>query len=213
MQHRLISFLTEETSTKSAIIEDLLPLASLTTDQDREDRAAQSSPGEHTAIVGQDTFQHVPEYNDHLRGKAQLLSPPNEESASVSEVREVAVPPHPSTVVLRRFKDVPHKTLGSEYHPALQHLPGPMHTIIEDGNFESNPDKAIILEEQALMTENARTRPIERTLKQFGYEVWQRIVPVDLYHTLKDASTTFPPVSAAEEIPTVAHSFYSYPTR
>lgn len=101
-------------STNSAIVDDLPPFATLTTDEDRERKAERNSPGTYNVVVNPDSFQHMPEYSDDPDIKSLRLSPLRRGSLAASlasslgkdsPIDAVSLSGDPNIVVLTRFED------------------------------------------------------------------------------------------------------------
>lgn len=145
-----------EVSTRSTGADDLPPFASLTTDEEREKKAERSSPGTYNVVVNQESFQHLPKYNDDAGDRKEFLSPLSRRSlatsltSSAGRDSSTVAKPHSddlSVVVLPRFEDISSCGTFSFNNPRSPLSPSAKHTIIKDEELE----EAIITEEPDLM--------------------------------------------------------------
>jgi hypothetical protein len=201
-----------ETSVGSAPLDDLPPFASLTTDEDREKKAERSSPGTYNVVVNQDSFQHLPEYNDDPEIKREFLSPLRRGSVATSLgsslSREAAgdgasVSGDPNIIVLPRFEDVTRRGTFSSNQAR-----SPISPILKHPNIKSEDlEEAIMTEEPETMVESSRLGREARYLRQFRQVVWRQLVPAEpdqrdgmvrsSANILEAAATVFPPLHHA----------------
>lgn len=198
-----------EASTGSAVVDDLPPFASLTTDEDREKKAERSSPGTYNVVVNQDSFQHLPEYNDDPELKKELLSPLRRGSIATSlassagrdsAAEGVAVPGDPNIVVLPRFEDAARRGTFSSKDPRSPISPSTKHAFIKS----EDPDEAVITNELDPINNVGRMGQDARYLRQFRHVVWKQLVPAEpdqrdgmmrsSVNVLEAAANIFPPL-------------------
>jgi len=201
-----------ENSAGNAALDDLPPFANLTSDEDREKKAERSSPGTYNVVVNQDSFQHLPEYNDDADIKRELLSPMRRGSLATSlgsslsreaAVEGVAVPGDPNIVVLPRFEDVTRRGTFSSNQARSPISPITKHVLIKT----EDTDDAVITEEPETMTDSAQASQEARYLRQFRQVVWRQLVPAEpdqrdgmrrsSVNTLEAAAAVFPPLHHA----------------
>jgi hypothetical protein len=201
-----------EVSTGSTGADDLPPFAALTTDEEREKKAERSSPGTYNVVVNQDSFQHLPEYNDDAESRKEFLSPLRRGSIATSLTSSAGrdsstdAKPHsedPNVVVLPRFEDISRRGTFSSNNPRSPLSPPPKTTIIKD----EDPEEAIITEEPDLMDERDSAQDA-KYLHQFRHVVWKQLVPAEpdqrdgmmrsSVHVLEAAAHSFPPVSPVD---------------
>jgi hypothetical protein len=198
-----------EVGTGSTGADDLPPFASLTTDEEREKKAERCSPGTYNVVVNQESFQHLPEYNDDAEGRKELLSPLRRGSLATSLTSSAGrdsstdAKPHsegPSVVVLPRFEDISSRGTFSFNNPRSLLSPSAKHTIIKDEELK----EAIITEEPDLM--DARDSAQDAKYQhQFRHVVWKQLVLAESdqrdgmmrssVNVLEAAASVFPPVS------------------
>lgn len=173
-----------ENSTGSAPVDDLPAFATLTTDEDREKKAERSNPGTYNVVVNQDSFQHLPEYNDDADVKRELLSPLRRGSIATSRassggresaVDGIAIPGDPNVVVLPRFEDVTRRGTFSSKEPRSPISPIARPSIIK----KEDQEEAIMTEEPTTMTDAIDTDQDARYLRQFRQVVWRQLVPAE----------------------------------
>ncbi|KAJ9604972.1 hypothetical protein H2200_010361 [Cladophialophora chaetospira] len=201
-----------ETSVGSAPLDDLPPFASLTTDEDREKKAERSSPGTYNVVVNQDSFQHLPEYNDDPEIKREFLSPLRRGSVATSLgsslSREAAAEGasasgDPNIIVLPRFEDVTRRGTFSSNQARSPISPILKHPAIKSEDLE----EAIITEEPETMAESSRLGREAHYLRQFRQVVWRQLVPAEpdqrdgmvrsSANILEAAASVFPPLHHA----------------
>ena len=198
-----------DVSTDSTDADDLPLFASLTTDEEREKKAERSSPGTYNVVVNQESFQHLPEYNDEAEYRKEILSPLRRGSlattltSSAGRDSSTDAKPHsedPNVVVLPRFEDVSRRGTVSFNNPRSPLSPTAKHTIIKDEELE----EAIITEKPDLM--GARDSAQDAKYQhQFHHVVWKQLVPAESdqrdsmmrssVNVLEAAANVFPPVS------------------
>lgn len=172
-----------EVSTGSTGADDLPPFASLTTDEEREKKAERSSPGTYNVVVNQESFQHLPEYNDDAESRKEFLSPLRRGSVATSLTSSAgrdssadAKPQSedPNVVVLPRFEDISRRGTFSSNNPRSPLSPPTKHTIIKDEDSE----EAIITEEPDSMDARDSAQDA-KYLHQFRHVVWKQLVPAE----------------------------------
>ncbi len=198
-----------ETSVGSATLDDLPPFATLTTDEDREKKAERSSPGTYNVVVNQDSFQHLPEYNDDPEIKREYLSPMRRGSLATSlgssrsreaPIDGVSASGDPNIIVLPRFEDVTRRGTFSSNQARSPISPIAKHAIIKTEDSE----EAIFTEEPETMDDSGRLSREARYLRQFRQVVWRQLVPAEpdqrdgmvrsSANILEAAAAVFPPV-------------------
>ena len=198
-----------ETSVGSAPLDDLPPFATLTTDEDREKKAERSSPGTYNVVVNQDSFQHLPEYNDDPEIKRELLSPIRRGSLATSlgsslsreaAIDGASISGDPNMIVLPRFEDVTRRGTFSSNQARSPISPVAKHAIIKSEELE----EAIISDEPETMDDSGRLSREARYLRQFRQVVWRQLVPAEpdqrdgmvraSANILEAAAAVFPPV-------------------
>lgn len=162
-----------ETSTGSAVADDLPPFAQLVSDEEREKKAERSNPGTYHVVVNPDSFQHLPEYSDDPDVKRERSFPLRRGSVATSltssigrdssQAEVVPIPGDPNVVVLPRFEDVLRRTASKD--PKSPTSPTLTRIKSEDDDHEAINDK-----------ESAE----ERYLRQFRNVVWKQLVPAEL---------------------------------
>lgn len=195
-------------STGSAIADDLLPFASLTTDEERERKAERSSPGTYHVIVNQDSFQHLLECSDAPDVKKELLSPPRRGSvvasfASNAPAVEGISSGDPNVVVLPRFQDVARHGISDPRSPISS---ATKHNFIKGKNL----DEAVVSEDPVSLDDTIPIDRYSRYLRQFRYVVWTQFVPTELdvrdgmvrpsANIFEDAAREFPPVRTLQAL-------------
>jgi len=172
-----------EASTGSTAADDLPPFASLTTDEEREKKAERSSPGTYNVVVNQDSFQHLPEYNDDAESRKEFLSPLRRGSVATSLTSSLGRDSSadgkqpredPNVVVLPRFEDISRRGTFSSNNPRSPLSPIAKHTIIKD----EDPEEAIMMEEPELIDERDSTQDA-KYLHQIRHVVWKQLVPAE----------------------------------
>jgi len=201
-----------ETSVGSAPLDYLPAFASLTTDEDRERKAERSSPGTYNVVVNQDSFQHLPEYNDDPEIKRELLSPLRRGSVATSlgsslsreaAVDSVSVSDDPNIIVLPRFEDVTRRGTFSSNQARSPISPVSKHSVIKTEDLE----EAVSTEELETMVESGQLGREARYLRHFRQVVWRQLVPAEpdqrdgmvrsSANILEAAATVFPPLQHA----------------
>ncbi|EXJ79209.1 hypothetical protein A1O3_08710 [Capronia epimyces CBS 606.96] len=202
-----------DASTGSAVVDDLPPFTSLTTDEEREKKAERASPGTYNVVVNQDSFQHLPEYNDDPDIKTEALSPLRRGSVATSLASSIgrdtavdgaSVSGDPNVVVLPRFEDAGRRnTFSHSKDTKSPPSPSTKHTIIK----AEETDGAILTEEPASIEDNQRIGQDARYLRQFRNVVWRQLVPFEReardgtipssVNVLETAARTFPPLHHA----------------
>ncbi|EXJ76002.1 uncharacterized protein A1O5_00510 [Cladophialophora psammophila CBS 110553] len=207
-----------ENSAGSAVVDDLPPFASLTTDEDREKKAGTSSPGTYNVVVGPQSFQHLPEYNDEPEIKRELLPTLRRGSIATSlasslgrepGVEAIPLSGDPNTVVLPRFQDVKRRSTFSSNRAHSPTSPIVRPAIIKSEAIIKIEDQeeAVLSEESDSLSETAGVGQEARYLRQFRQVVWKHLVPAELdqrdgmvrssVHILEHAANTFPPLHHA----------------
>ncbi|ETI29066.1 hypothetical protein G647_01519 [Cladophialophora carrionii CBS 160.54] len=201
-----------ENSAGSAPLDDLPPFASLTTDEEREKKAEKSSPGTYHVVVNQNSFQHLPEYNDDPEIKREMLSPIRRGSLATSQgsslsreagVEAIPVSGDPNIVVLPRFEDVTRRGTFSSNRAR-----SPISPLIKHENIKTEDlEEAVITEVPEAMAESSRVSHEARYLRQFRQVVWRQLVPAELdqrdgmvrssANILEAAAAVFPPLHHA----------------
>ncbi|KIW98855.1 uncharacterized protein Z519_00518 [Cladophialophora bantiana CBS 173.52] len=207
-----------ENSAGSAVVDDLPPFASLTTDEDREKKAETSSPGTYNVVVGPESFQHLPEYNDEPEIKRELLPTLRRGSIATSlasslgreaGVEAIPLSGDPNTVVLPRFQDVKRRSTFSS-----NRAHSPISPIVRSAIIKSeaiikieDQEEAVLSEESDSLSETAGVGQETRYLRQFRQVVWKHLVPAELdqrdgmvrssVHILEHAANSFPPLHHA----------------
>lgn len=216
-----------EASTGSTAADDLPPFASLTTDEEREKKAERSSPGTYNVVVNQDSFQHLPEYNDDAESRKEFLSPLRRASVATSLTSSLgrdsstdAKPSRedPNVVVLPRFEDISRRGTFSSNNPRSPLSPTTKNTIIKD----EDPEEAIMMEEPEVIDERDSSQDA-KYLHQIRHVVWKQLVPAEpdqrdgmvrsSVDVLEAAANVFAPVSVLILIlnPTLMFSSYTMP--
>ena len=198
-----------ENSAGDAPLDDLPPFANLTTDEDREKKAERSSPGTYNVVVNQDSFQHLPEYNDDPEIKRELLSPIRRGSLATSQdsslsreagAEGIPLPGDPNVIVLPRFEDVTRRGTFSSNQARSPISPLARNALIKTEDLE----EAVIAEEPETMVDAAEASREAKYFRQFREVVWRQLVPTEpdqrdgmvrsSVHILEAAATAFSPV-------------------
>jgi hypothetical protein len=202
-----------ETSIGSVPLDDLPPFATLTTDEDRERKAERSSPGTYNVVVNQDSFQHLPEYNDDADLKRERLSPVRRGSlapslgSSLGRVETngegIPVPGDPNVVVLPRFEDMSRRGTFSTNTARSPISPSIRHALVKSEDL----DEAVVTEEPVSMATSAQLRQEAKYFRQFRQVVWRQLVPAEpdaqdgmvrsSASILEATAAVYPPVSCA----------------
>jgi hypothetical protein len=162
-----------EASTGSAMIDDLPPFAQLVSDEDREKKAEQSSPGTYHVVVKPDSFQHLPEYSGNDALKQERLLPIRRGSFAASlasslgkesSTEGIPEPGDPNVVVLPRFEDVAKRTGKGPRSPACRALRR-VKTEEEECRQSSEPE---------------HEGNEEKYIRQFRQVVWKQLIPVEM---------------------------------
>jgi hypothetical protein len=200
-----------ETSAGSAVVDDLPSFASLTSDEDREKKAKRCSPGTYNVVVNQDSFHHLPEYNDDPEARRELLSrlrrgsiPTSLASSAGREfsMKGVAAPGDPNIVVLPRFEGVVRRgTFSSNESPISSTA---KNTIIKG----EEQDEVVIDEELSSVNDADSMSQDSKYLIQFRHVVWRQLVPAEpdqrdgmvrpSVSVLEAAANGFPPVRRSD---------------
>ncbi|OAG42177.1 hypothetical protein AYO21_03631 [Fonsecaea monophora] len=207
-----------ENSPGSAEVDDLPPFANLTTDEEREKKAGRSSPGTYNVVVNPNSFQHLPEYNDDLDVKREVLLPPRRGSVATSlgsslgreqAAEVIPVSGDPNTVVLPRFQDVRRRGTFSSNRARSPISPTARHAIIKDEAVVKieDQDEAVLSEDSDFMTESSTVGQEARYLRQFRQVVWKHLVPAEpdqrdgmvrsSVTIMEHAASSFPPLHHA----------------
>lgn len=200
-----------EASTGSVAADDLPPFALLTTDEDREKKAERSSAGTYNVVVNQESFQHLPEYNDDAESRKEFLSPLRRGSVATSLTsslgRDSSTDTKPSredpnVIVLSRFEDISRRGTFSSNNPRSPLSPTAKHTIIKD----EDPEEAIMTEEPDLIDTRDSSQDA-KYLDQIRHVVWKQLVPAEpdqrdgmvrsSVNVLEAAANVFAPVSTS----------------
>lgn len=171
-----------ETSAGSAVVDDLPPFASLTTDEDREKKAERSSPGTYNVVVNQDSFHHLPEYNDDPEGKRELLlsslrrcSIATSLASSASRIEGAAVLGDSNIVVLPRFEDVVRRRTFSAKGSRLPISPTAKKAVVKG----EEQDEVTTDEELRSVNDADSIGQDSKYLIQFRHVVWRQLVPAE----------------------------------
>ncbi|KIW17714.1 hypothetical protein PV08_04909 [Exophiala spinifera] len=202
-----------DTSAGSVPVDDLPPFAALMTDEEREKKAEHSSPGTYNVVVNQDSFQHLPEYNDESAIKREPAVPLRRASIAATHVslsgRDIAVEGvplagDPNVVVLPRFEDIARRnTFSSSKDLHSQLSPLAKQRFIK----EEESDEIAIVDEPMSIMEDGFDSEGQRYSRQFRYVVWKQLVPAELdqmdgmerssVELLETAARVFPPLRHA----------------
>ena len=210
-----------ENSTGSAPADDLPPFASLTSDEEREKKAERSSPGTYNVVVNQDSFQHLPEYNDESEIKREFLSPMRRGSLATSlgssrsregNVEGASTSADPNIVVLPRFEDITRRGTFSTNQARSPISPTMQQMMIKSEDLE----EAIMTEEPDTIVSYNRSPHEAKYFRQFRLVVWKHIVPAEpdqldgmirsSANILEAASRSFPPVCYFAMLPKFANA-------
>ncbi|EXJ96241.1 hypothetical protein A1O1_01367 [Capronia coronata CBS 617.96] len=205
-----------EANTGSAVVDDLPPFASLTTDEEREKKAERSSPGTYNVVVNQDSFQHLPEYGDDPEVKTEILSPLRRGSIAASlasstgretVVEGTPVAGDPNVVVLPRFEDVGRRSTFSHSSKDTKSPFSPTGRPTPVIKSEETVGPVFTEEPASVMMDDLRIGQDARYLRQFRHVVWRQLVPSERdsrdgmipssVNVLETAARTFPPLHHA----------------
>ena len=198
-----------ENSPGSGVVDDLPPFASLTTDEDREKKAERSSPGTYNVVVNQESFQHMPEYNDDPDIKREFLSPIRRGSLATSlgsslgresAAEGIPIPGDSNVVVLPRFEDITRRGTFSSNQARSPISPMVKHIIIKS----EEQEEAVITEEPEWVDDITEAGQEARYRRQFRQVVWRQLIPAEpdqrdgmvrsSVNVLEAAASRFPPV-------------------
>lgn len=205
-----------DTSAGSAAVDDLPPFASLTTDEDREKKAVQYSPGTYNVVLNQDSFQNLPEYTDDPDIKEELHSPLRRGSIAVSlassvghdtAIEGIPVPGDPNIVVLPKFEDIARRRTFSSSKGHRSPISPSMRQMMLK---REETDEVSLTDMSASTSASESTNQDAHYLRQFRSVVWKHLVPAELdvrdgmmrssVRVVESAANHFPPACSFNEI-------------
>ena len=160
-------------------------------------------------VVNQDSFQHLPEYNDDPEVKREFLLPRRRGSQAASlgsslsrEANPEVVPVSgdPNVVVLPRFEDITRRGTFS-----TNQARSPISPFLQHANIKlEDLEESVITDEPEMLPGSNRIGQEARYFRQFRQVVWRQLVPAEPDQRdgmvrssatiLEAAAAAFPPV-------------------